>query len=355
MKSRQRPPLNLTDPEPEVDAMAEIRAALEAPDAPEPDPHAELEPDPEPEPEPRAERPMSERRRRRLAEERRQAEQRAAEAARRDAAAPVPTAETELSESADAPPVAYEPPPPPAPLRRPTEAAPSGRHAYLLAGVAAALWIGGVAAWLAFEIGSGAVELEPLRLAVYAMIALAPAGLAILLAHAVRQGAGLAAETRRARGLSEALIAPTALAAQQTGEVLQSLRNDIDQASLAAERARHDMTLLREALAHETTRLNEAAETAGRTARRLAEQLGHERDQMQTLGVQLDSQATGVIDAVERQSRMVVDASDLAQTQLREAEAALAARAADLAAAAGEAQDAARVAADDLARQTLRL
>ena len=52
---------------------------------------------------------------------------------------------------------------------------------------------------------------------------------------------------------------------------------------------------------------------------------------------------------------MVVDASDLAQTQLREAEAALAARAADMASAAGEAQDAARSAADDLARQTIRL
>ncbi len=76
---------------------------------------------------------------------------------------------------------------------------------------------------------------------------------------------------------------------------------------------------------------------------------------MQTLGLHLDTQATGVIDAVERQSRMVADASDLAQAQLREAEAALAARAADLAAAAGEAQDAARVAADDLARQTIRL
>jgi len=38
------------------------------------------------------------------------------------------------------------------------------------------------------------------------------------------------------------------------------------------------------------------------------------------------------------------EASDLAETQLREAEAALAARAADLAAAAGEAVDASRVA-----------
>lgn len=323
---RQRQPLNLTEPEVETTPAPEI-----------------------------AERPMSERRRRRLAEEQRQADERAqAEAAA--ALEPLPVELPPLAETADAPPAPIDPPPVASTALRTREAPPpSGRHAYLVAGIAAALWIGGVAAWAAFEVGSGAAALEPLRMAIYALIALAPAGLAIMLAHAVRQGANLAAETRRARNLSEALIAPTALAAQQTGEVLQSLRMDIDQASLAAERARNDMALLREALAQETTRLNEAAELAGRTARKLAEQLGAERDQMQTLGRQLDSQATGVLDAVERQSRMVVDASDLAQTQLREAEAALAARAADLAAAAGEAQDAARVAADDLARQTLRL
>mgnify|MGYP006188410299 CR=1 FL=1 len=97
---------------------------------------------------------------------------------------------------------------------------------------------------------------------------------------------------------AEALVAPTALAAQQTGEVLQSLRSDIDHATLAAERARNDMALLREALAQETTRLNEAAENAGRTARRLTENLGRERDQMQTLGGVLDGQASGVVEAV---------------------------------------------------------
>jgi hypothetical protein len=337
MKSpRQRPPLNLTEPEPEVGA------ADSAPETVQPTA------------EPVAERPMSERRRRRLAEDQRRAEERAAAEAARALSAPA-LAVAEPGVSAETPPAAYVPPPVPAPMRRPEAAAPSGRHAYLVAGVASALWIGGVAAWFMYEFGAGAVQLEPLRLAVYALVALAPAGMAIMLAHAVRQGAGLAAETRRARELSEALIAPTALAAQQTGEVLQSLRHDIDQASLAAERARTDMALLREALSQETTRLNEAAETAGRTARRLAEELGGERTLMTALGQQLDVQASGVLDAVERQSRMVVDASDLAQTQLREAEAALAARAADLAAAAGEAQDAARVAADDLARQTLRL
>ena len=52
---------------------------------------------------------------------------------------------------------------------------------------------------------------------------------------------------------------------------------------------------------------------------------------------------------------MVAEASDLAETQIREAEAALAARAADLAAAAGEASDAARLAGEDLSRQVARL
>jgi len=339
MKSpRQRPATNMTEPDPAV-------AIVE--------PFAETPPQPGPGPTTADDRPLSERRRRRLLDEQRRAEERALKEVERDNAEPV--ASPDLAVSADAPPVAYETVPAPAVIQRRPDPAPSGRHAYLVAGVASALWIGGVAAWLAFEVGSGAVELEPLRLAVYALIALAPAGMAIMLAHAVRQGAGLAVETRRARELSEALVAPTALAAQQTGQVLHALRHDIDQASLAAERARHDMTLLREALAQETLRLNEAAEAAGHTALRLAEQLGGERDRMHRLSTQLDSQASSVVEAVERQSRMVVDASDLAQTQLREAEAALAARAADLAAAAGEAQDAARVAADDLARQTLRL
>ncbi|ADL01599.1 hypothetical protein [Brevundimonas subvibrioides] len=354
MKSRQRPPLVLTDPE----VMPEVTVA--------PDDDIEIpQPVPStPPPAPTPERPMSERRRRRLAEQ-----QQRVEAATLD---PMPATvqpepgrppetphDTPVVEpfavSADAPPAPYQPPEPPAqramPARRPSQST----TPYAIAGAASALWIGGVAAWAAYEIGAGDVLADPLRLAIYTLIALAPAGLALMLAHAVRQGNGLADETRRARQLAEALVAPTALAAQQTGDVLSALRNDIDQAALAAERARNDMALLREALSLETHRLNEAAETAGRTARRLSEQLGREREEMASLGGRLDTQASGVLDAVERQSRLIVDASDLAQTQLREAETALAARAADLAAAAGEAQDAARLASDDLARQTLRL
>ncbi len=365
MKSRHRPPLTLSDPEPET-----VLARDGDGSTVEPSPGSDLASDAAPVSAPVMDglRPMSERRRRRLQEQQRHEKETTSAAmvpiGVEEQPVPPPvqdpvekeSQEITFTTSADAPPVTREAILPPTPIAvSRTGAAPSSSGTYLIAGVAAALWIAGVASWAAYEVGAGEVMLDPLRLALYALIALAPAGLAVMLAHAVRQGAGLAAETRRARDLAEALVAPTALAAQQTGEVLVTLRNDIDQAALAAERARSDMALLREALAQETQRLNDAAEVAGRTARRLVEQLGKEREEMASLCGRLDTQAAGVLDAVEKQSRLIVDASDLAQTQLREAEAALAARAADLAAAATEAQDAARLAADDLARQTLRL
>ena len=310
MKSRMRPPLKLTEDEPP--ASAELSPPIFDRD----DQDGPVQPASRAPADPGARAaPMSERQRRRLMEQ---------QAAPPPAAQPLATADIALPP--DTAPAPYQPPVTARASRRRQDA--TVRQAYIIAGVASALWIGGIASLAAYEFGSNGQPLDPLRIAVYLLIALAPVGLALMLAHIVRQGAGLAAESRRARELSDALVAPTALAAQQTGQVLQTLRADIDNAALTTERARADMALLREALAEETLRLNEAAETAGRTARRLGETLGRERDQMQTLSVQLDSQSAGVLDAVERQSRMVVDASDLAQTQLREAEALLAARAA---------------------------
>jgi hypothetical protein len=348
MKTRSRPPLKLKDADGPV--VADVSPEAVSPEAGSPEAALAVNAEPVTPPEPRAAdegRPMSERRRRRLAQEAAERERQAEAAAAPEVVAPLSAgALTSVEETA--PPVAT-------PSTSRAEPITGARHAYTIAILAALLWVGGVASWFAFEIGAGRADMEPLRLAVYALVALAPAGLAILMAQAVRQGAGLAAETRRARAMTDALVGPTASAAGQVTAVVSALKTDIDQACLATERARNDMALLRESLSEETTRLNEAAELAQRTARRLSEQLSREREAMQSLGSQLDTQATGVVDAVERQSRMVADASDLAQVQLREAETALAARAADLAAAATEAQDAARMAADDLSRQTLRL
>lgn len=359
MKSRNRPPLNFTDPEAPVDTVGFDIPADQAADTTA-EPAEGIEPDIQAEPRPRRQPVMSERRKRKLAEAALKAEQEAAaEQALAAEATPMTQATVDLADTAP-----HQPPAPVStdvpvasaglPVARRQTTASNSNHG-LVAGTAAALWIAGVAAWAAYEIGSGAVQPEALRIAVYVLIALAPAGLALLLAQALNQGARLTQETRRARELADALLAPTALAAQQTGEILQTLRIDIDHATLAAERARNDMVLLKEVLAEETGRLNAAAETASRSARQLVEQLGTERNLLSELGTALDTQAAEVMNTVERQSRMVVDATDLAQAQMREAETALTARVADLAAAAGEAQDAARAAADDLSRQTLRL
>jgi hypothetical protein len=151
------------------------------------------------------------------------------------------------------------------------------------------------------------------------------------------------------------MLAPAAMAAIETGSAVESVRLQIDSAAGAAHEARETMLALRQALAEETGRLTEAAAISARTAADLSLTLGSEREQLDALSGLLDARSTAVADSITQQARMVAEASDLAETQLREAEAALAARAADLAAAAGEASDAARVAGEDLARQVARL
>ena len=231
----------------------------------------------------------------------------------------------------------------------------TGRFAYLIATAVSVLWIGCVGSWAFYQAGRGELQLAPLNLAMLAIMALAPVGLIFTAARLTRQSARLMAETRRARDLSEAMVAPAALAAKETVELVRAMRAEIDESTATALRARSELSDLRDALKDQTRELSDAADEAGRGARTLRESLGTEREAMQTLAQTLDQQASGVLEAVDRQARMVADASDLAQTQLGEAEAALASRAADLAAASTEAQDAARLAADDLARQTIRL
>src|SRR5688500_15106475 len=118
--TRPRPPLHLTEPEPQ-DSVGP---------APEPvsGPSGMTAGDP----------PMSERRRRRLADEQRRAQEHLQPEPGQWATDIPPIS---LSASADAPPVAYEPPPAPLPMRRRETKAPGG-NAYLIAGVASALWVG---------------------------------------------------------------------------------------------------------------------------------------------------------------------------------------------------------------------
>lgn len=275
--------------------------------------------------------------------------------------ATAPSAQVELVEGPGAPaPALLTPEAGPVAPARPRRAQTAGVFSLLiqphfLALLAAVVWAAGVCAFAVGYEGGGAFDFEPFRLTVLILLALGPVPLLFGAAQLIRRSADLTAETRRAYAMTQAMVGPTTLAAGQTAEVIKALRDEIAHAAQAAERARAELAGLREAMSLQGRELDEVCDRAGRSARATVEALSQERAQMSDLGQGLDRQAAAVIEATERQALMVRDASDLAQTQLREAEAALAARAADLAAAAGEAQDAARLASDDLARQTLRL
>jgi len=221
---------------------------------------------------------------------------------------------------------------------------------------AAALW---ALAPIAFALGYArdvpALKVEGFALAVFSGLAIGPALLTLLGAYLLRQAQGVSAELRRTRTLTDRLVTPAVLAAAGASGAVEAIRAQIDGATLAADEARERILSLRQSLAEETAKLADAAADSARMANQLAQGLGHERQALETLSLTLDTRSTAVVDAIGSQARMVAEASDLAETQLREAEAALAARAADLAAAAAEASDAARVGAEDISRQIARL
>jgi hypothetical protein len=242
-------------------------------------------------------------------------------------------------------------------VQTPTRTAePALKHVYLMALVASVLWAGGLTAYtLGLRARVGPFEAEPFAIAILAIMGLAPVGLIWVGAYALRQGARLMAEMKRLEQLSNDMIAPAAMSAAEVGSAVQAIRQEIQSAVSAADRARSDLMHLKDLLTLEGDKLIEMASGSAKTASGLVQDLGRERQEFGVLQGKLENRIGDINDSIGRHAKMVAEASDLAQTQIHEAEAALAARAADLAAAAGEAVEAAKMAGDDLQRQAARL
>ncbi len=227
---------------------------------------------------------------------------------------------------------------------------------WLTAVAVSVLW---AVAPIAFAVGYrndvAPLQNDAFAVAVFALLAIGPAAFVLGAAYMIRQGQKLAFEARRSKAMAEDMLVPALVAAARTGEVAQAIREEILRAGDAADQARVGLVALRDALAFETDKLSGVTAQSVRTAHELAETLGRERSEMTGLAQALDVQATRVTDAVAQQARMVTDAAGVAETQIREAETTLAARAADLAAAASETSDVARVAGEDLTRHIARL
>ena len=200
-----------------------------------------------------------------------------------------------------------------------------------------------------------AFSLQPFRLAVIAFLVLLPVGLIFAAAFALRNAAALARQAQRTAALADAMVAPAAAAASQTNDLVDALRAQVDHAVRAVRLAHADINELSNQLKGETERLHEAAEVARLATQSITRAMEQERNAVGQMSASLSVQTGGIIEAVDRQARMVADASDLAQTQLREAETSLATRASDMMNAASDIFGTARTINEDLDRQTQRL
>jgi hypothetical protein len=223
-------------------------------------------------------------------------------------------------------------------------------------GFVSLLWACGLAAFMLGAQNNGsAFAVESFRLTVIAFLALFPVGLIFASAFALRNAAALSRQSARAAALADSMLAPATSAAMQTHELVDQLRTQVDHAVRAVRLAHADITELQAKLKSETDRLHDAANIARATTMSITRSMEHEREAVARMSEQLSQQASGIIEAVDRQARMVADASDLAQTQLREAEATLAVRATDMMTAANDVSTNARLISEDLDRQTQRL
>ncbi|HEY8615933.1 polar localization protein TipN [Phenylobacterium sp.] len=319
-----------------------------------------------------------------------------------------PAAEAAPASPLQPPPLrgAVAPAAPRTPARRPqdlgetpadtTFRAPSAWPIYLTALAVSVLWaLGPIAFAVGYRNQVAPLTQDVFALAVFALLAIGPAAFVWGCAYMIRQGQKLAAESRRAKVMAEDMLSPALSAAARAGHVVQAVRDEIAAAGQAADEARETLLALRQAVAEETLKLTDATRASVRTAQDLAGTLGRERTEISALADTLDARAAQVADAIggqarrvveatdaaaarlktseaelsgtldlraarigeaiTQQARMVAEAADVAETQLREAESVLAARAADLAAAASEVGDAARTAGEDLTRHIARL
>lgn len=235
-------------------------------------------------------------------------------------------------------------------------AKPKQRWTYPIAFLASILWIGSLIAFvLGFQSRVGPFDFDPFILGIFTLLALGPLGFVFFAAYALGQGQWFGDEARRTQTLADHMITPAAIAIGDTSLLLEKIRSEITAAATAANLARDEIGALGKVLAVETQRLTEAAADSTKSAYEMSTALGQERNALGAMSKTLDDQVARINEAVTRNARLIVDASEVADTQIREAENILAARTIDLSAAANDAAATARLASDGIGAEIERL
>jgi hypothetical protein len=240
--------------------------------------------------------------------------------------------------------------------RRRAPKAPSDAPVWLAAVFVSVLWaLAPIAFAIGYKQGKAPFDYDPFVLMILGAMAVGPAGLVWVAASLFVEGRRLRRESQRAARLADEMVAPAVAAGISAGEITTGLQSEVARAGEAAERMARQLEELRAAMESEAGRLDASARAAGSAAGEMAAGLGRERERLEGLASGLDARTTAVTDAIARQARLVGEVSDLAETQLREAEASFTARSKGFSEAAGGLSETARAAGEALGQQAVRL
>ncbi len=188
-------------------------------------------------------------------------------------------------------------------------------------GVAAVFWLAAVAAYHFGFLGlEGLMGLTPTQWLGLAVVALSPSVFMLTSAWFAQLAAEARAESRRLREMTETLLSPNTSSAQGAAETLSgNIRSELSALEDGLESFIKRFAELDEQLAGRTDALRKSGLEAQGASLDISETLRTERKGLEALATRLSDQAQDISQAIGKKSKMVVEASEMADAQLRQA------------------------------------
>lgn len=186
-------------------------------------------------------------------------------------------------------------------------------------GVAALFWLAAVAA---YQMGYAGLEgiwaLTPTQWVGLAVVAFAPVVFMVLSSTMAYIALESKREARRLRAATARLLAPADTATDATRTLAASVQAELDALETGLGQIMGRFEKLDDTLARRVDKLRKSGLEAKLNTQDMAEVLKSERESLQDLSSSLNSQAQGIAEAIAAQSKMVADASKLADAQMQE-------------------------------------
>jgi hypothetical protein len=188
----------------------------------------------------------------------------------------------------------------------------------------AAMWFGACATAAMVLLGVEALAaLSRLQMIGLALFALLPASLILFCGMAAREGARARAEARRLADAADRMLNPSATARNAASRVGAAVRHEINELDRALAGVLAKLRETQTAVSQQSTIVDAAADRARIGAQNMIFGMDRERDALVQIAADLNAQASLIGDQISRHARVLADAAQTAETEVRLADHAL--------------------------------